>query len=137
MGNLLAIGERGNYFIFLIGFVIYILIIIQSYFREISVTLFPLMTMRRYQHVDLVVRDGEEGREVLGEEIKECREKVWSGREALRRRSGWIRNLIGGRSNCSDGDSGRDTSEEVKSDTIPLTNVGCQSCRIGVSCLPW
>ena len=137
MWNLLAIGEHGNYFIFFIGFVIYILIIIQSYFREISVTLFPLMTMRRYQHVDLVVRDGEEGREVLGEEIKECREKVWSGREALRRRSGWIRNLMGGKSNCSGGDSGKDTSEEVESDTIPLTNVGCQSCRIGVSCLPW
>ena len=123
--------------LFFIGFVIYILIINQSYFREIVVTLFPLMTMRRYQHVDLVVRDGEEGREVLGEVTMECREKVWSGREALRRRSGWIRNLIGGKSNCSGGDSGKDTSEEVKSDTIPLTNVGCQSCRIGVSCLPW
>ena len=100
-------------------------------------TLFPLMTMRRYQHVDLVVRDGEEGREVLGEVTMECREKVWSGREALRRRLGWIRNLMGGKSNCSDGDSGKDTSGEVESDTIPLTTVGCQSCRVGVSCLPW
>ena len=44
---------------------------------------------------------------------------------------------MGGKSNCSGGDSGKDISEEVESDTIPLTNVGCQSCRVGVSCLPW